>query len=290
MKNILVATDFSEASNNAAIYASELARALDARLVLFNTYQASLPVSEAPVFITKEELESAAQNKLKSNVEKLDIAYTENITTGYSEGPAVNTILKAAAETKADLIIVGMKKTGKGVRRIFGSTVTGLIRKTGIPMLVVPEEAKYTPVMTIALANESDMEPYADHHILDSLREIAERFHSKVYLVRIAEDRIKEGFEINNSPLKLTSMLRTLDPVYECIEGNNIPVALDDFTARYHVDILAMLPHQHSLLERWFFKSTTRKMVFETRLPLLILPDPHSQTKEPWADKAWVIL
>lgn len=290
MKTILVATDFSKAADNAAIYGIELARVFNARLVLFNAYQLPLPVSETPVVITKAELEANAQNKLKSDAEKFDAGHTANITTDYREGPAVNAILKAAGDTKADLVITGMKKTGKGGRRIFGSTVTTLIRKTGIPMLVVPEDAKYTRITTIALANDSDLSPDADNRILDILREIAEQFHSKVYLVRIAEERFKEAFEVTNSPLKLNRMLHTLDPVYECIEGNNIPVALDDFTERYHVDILAMLPHQHSLLERWFSKSITREMVFETRLPLLILPDAHSHVKEPWADQAWVIL
>jgi nucleotide-binding universal stress UspA family protein len=290
MKTILVATGFSKAADNAAIYSIELAGVFNARLVFFNTYQMPLPVSETPAIITREELEAGAQNKLKSAVERLDTGHTANITTEYREGPAVNTILKAAVDTKADLIVAGMKKTGKGARRIFGSTVTGLVRKSDIPMLVVPEEAKYTSVTTIALANETDLAPDADHHILDTLREIAERFHSKVYLVHIAEDTLKEEFEVINNPFRLTKMLMTLDPVYECIEGKNIPVALDDFTARYHVDILAMLPHRHSLLERWFFKSTTREMVFESRLPLLILPDRYSQKKEPWHDKEWIIL
>ena len=85
-------------------------------------------------------------------------------------------------------------------------------------------------------------------------------------------------------------MLHTLNPVYESVVGQNIPVALDDFALRYHVDILAMLPHKHSLMERLFFKSTTREMVFETHLPLLILPDLHKEVKEPSRSEEDVIL
>jgi nucleotide-binding universal stress UspA family protein len=281
MKTILVATDFSNASDNAVNYGAALAGAFNARLILFNAYQVPIPVSETPIIISREDIESGLQYKMKAETKRLEAAHTINISTDYKEGPAANTILKAAGEEKADLIIAGMKKTGKGVRRIFGSVVTTLARKANIPLLVVPEEATYTPVTTIALANENDLAPDTDYRILDSLREIAERFHSKVYLVRIAENRFKEAFEVLNSPFKLTRMLRTLDPVYQSIEGKDIPVALDDFALRYHVNILAMLPHKHSLMERLFFKSTTREMAFETHLPLLILPDLHKERKEP---------
>ena len=227
---------------------------------------------------------------MQSETLRLNFGQTIDLATDYKEGSAANTILKAATDAKADLIVTGMKKTGKGVRRIFGSVVTTLARKTNIPLLVVPEETKYAPVNTIALANENDLAPDADHHMLDSLREIAERFHSKVYLVRIAEDRFKEAFEVFNSPFKINRMLRTLDPVHESIVGKDVPVALDDFALRYHVDILAMLPHKHSLMERLFFKSTTREMVFETHLPLLILPDLHKEVKEPSRSEEDVIL
>jgi nucleotide-binding universal stress UspA family protein len=52
MKTILIATDFSKAAHNAALYSMELAKAFNARLMLFNSYQ-PVPVSVdvAPVFV-----------------------------------------------------------------------------------------------------------------------------------------------------------------------------------------------------------------------------------------------
>lgn len=53
MKTILVATDFSAAAHNASLYAVELARAFNARIILFNAFQqAPVPVSEIPVYGT----------------------------------------------------------------------------------------------------------------------------------------------------------------------------------------------------------------------------------------------
>jgi hypothetical protein len=36
--------------------------------------------------------------------------------------------------------------------------------------------------------------------------------------------------------------------------------------------MLAMLPHEHGILERIMNRSITKKMVFHTQLPLLVLP------------------
>jgi nucleotide-binding universal stress UspA family protein len=158
---------------------------------------------------------------------------------------------------------------------MLGSTATSLARKTDIPLIIVPEKAKYTRISSIALANESDVEPEAEPRLLDSMREIAAAFHSKIYLVRVARSRIKAAYETLNRPFKLIRMMRTLDPSYGTIEGRSVAEGLNHFIEGYHIHLLAMLPHKHSLLERWFIKSATRSVIFETSIPLLILPDPH---------------
>jgi len=84
------------------------------------------------------------------------------------------------------------------VRRVLGSTATALAGKSTIPLMVVPEEATYTRLDTVALATESDIEPEKDVHLLDALREIAERFQPKLYLVRITKDRFEEAYEVLN--------------------------------------------------------------------------------------------
>jgi nucleotide-binding universal stress UspA family protein len=188
--------------------------------------------------------------------------------------------LEIAIKKKAGLIIVGMKEGDKGFRKMLGSTATGLARKTSIPLVIVPEKVKYSEISSIALANESDLEPDADHHLLESLEEIAARFHSKLYLVRVTKNRVKAAYETLNRPFKLIRMMRTLDPSYGTIEGRSVPEALNHFIEGYHINMLAMLPHKHSLLERWFVKSATRSVVFETQIPLLILPDLHVKQKD----------
>ena len=278
MKTILVATDFSEASRNASIYAAQLASAFNARLLLFGAYQhIAVPVTEAPVLLASEYVRKITQQLLEQEKASLSTAYEIDIEISCNEGPAADMILITAREKKADLIIAGMKDYGIGLRKLLGSTVTALARKTKIPLIVIPANATYTPISSIALAIESDLETDANNHLLDALKEIGEKFHSKLYLIKVVNNRWNQAYQFSNRPLKLTKLISTLNPLYECVEGNDIISALNQFIKGYRIDMLAMLPHKHSLMDTWFIKSTTRSMVFKTQVPLLILPDPQGE-------------
>jgi nucleotide-binding universal stress UspA family protein len=274
MKTILAATDFTPASHNACLYASEIAGRLNGRLILFNAYQ-QIPVSmdDSSVIVSLNEMKDISRRQLQKEAHRINATSPDAVTIVYEEGDAAHTIMETAANVRADLIVTGIKTGGKNLRRLLGSTVTSILHKTRIPVLAVPEEARYTGIRSVALANESDLEPDADVHIMDALRDIAERFHAQVYLVRVEKNRFREVLGVLQRPFKLIRTIRSLDPGYECIEGKDVQEALNKFIKTYQVDLLAMLPHKHSLLERWFSKSQTRSMIFQTHIPLLILPE-----------------
>jgi nucleotide-binding universal stress UspA family protein len=285
MKTILIATDFSGAANNAAAYGVELANMLNASVILFSAYQqVPVPASDIPVIISMEEIETNVQKQLADEARILTACHNTSVTTCCKKGTTARAILEAVKENQVDLVITGMKKSGKQFRRIVGSTVTDLIRKIQVPMIIVPEEEKFSNLANIALAYESDITPDTDTHILDALREIAERFHSKLYLVRVTNDQFTEAYEVLHDPFQLKQIMRTLNPTVEFIEGKDIPHALTKFADHFNINMLALLPHKHSLFERWFVKSTTRAMAFETSVPLLILPGT-ADSKTPHDDE-----
>lgn len=274
MKTILVATDFSEASRNASLYAIEMAKAFNARIILFSAYrEVPIPTNEPALIMAAEDMNKVTHQLLKREAGNLYSGKNIAIETCSKEGPAHDTILAAVKELKADLIVIGMKAAAKRFRKLFGSTVTTLTKKTNIPMIIVPENTRYAPIDVIAIATDNDLPPDTDHLLLYSLRYIAERFHSKVFIVRVFDDSFRDVYEWSAHPAKLERMIRTLDPQYERVDGNNVPAALNNFIKGNKVNLLAMLPHKHDLLESLFIKSTTTSMIFETKTPLLVLPE-----------------
>jgi nucleotide-binding universal stress UspA family protein len=279
MKTILVATDFSEASRNAFLYGRKLANAFNAHVILFNSFQQlAIPVGETPVFATLQDVKSMAQKQLEKEAK----VNNGNVATPVfcEEGPVAETILQAAKDKEAGIIIIGMKSSGKRFRKVFGSTVTALARITTVPLIVVPEEAKYRDPSTIVLANETDLEEDADKHILDTLLEIGEKFNSKLYMVRVAKNNYHKDYEVRNRPLRLNKIVGSLDPQYEYLHGTSTPQVLNEFISEHNIDMLALLPHKHSTIERFFIKSITRSMAFETHVPLLIIPDLVKEESE----------
>lgn len=273
MKTILVCTDFSPAARNASFYAAQLARALNARMVMVNAFQPeSVVLTEIPVIIGSERIHEIADKELKHEVARLQPAPGLQMITHSQEGFPIDVILNAADEFEADIIVAGSKATGKNIRRVFGSTVTGLARRTKRPLIVVPEHISFVNPSHIALAWESDASLETDPHLLDAIKEIADRFDSSVYLVHVSKNVYKEAFAVLNRPFRLQRLLYSLAPEVKNIHGKDLGNALNEFIKDNNVDMLAMLPHKHSLLERFFMASATRELVFESSIPVLVLP------------------
>jgi len=272
MKTFLIATDFSEASRNATRYGLEMAEAFNAKAVLINAYlQAPVALPDSMMVITPSEMKVIEKEQLEEEADLF--ARQKGIHIGIISvpGPSVTGILATAKETKADLIIAGMKGKGKAIRRVMGSTATKLATKTRTPLLIIPEGASYIDPKAIALAN--DIKPDADIHLLDTLRKVVEKFHPKFYIVRVVRKRSEEVIQILNWSAGMDRMVKDLDPVYEYPLDKNVSHALTGFISSHHIDMLAVIPHRHSILEKLLRGSETRRMIFVTKIPLLILPD-----------------
>src|SRR5690349_19339847 len=136
MKTILVATDFTPAAHNAVVYAASLAREFNARLILFSAYEPVTLSTEVPINYSQEELRAPAEYGLAKTVDALKISHRDiKLETMCSEGVIINAIIGAAKEVKADIIVTGMKNTGRAIRKMFGSTVTALVRKSDRPVI-----------------------------------------------------------------------------------------------------------------------------------------------------------
>lgn len=272
MKTILVATDFSPASRNAFQYSLQLAQSFEAKVILLHTFQqVSIPNMESALVITLAETQSIVKARMEEEVKNVPNPGNIPVTIVYEEGPATATILEQAALLHADLIISGMKGSGKLMRHLFGSTVTDLAKLSKIPMIVVPEEASFQLPQKIALA--SDIAPETDLHTIDILQEIGVRFHARLFIVRVISDQFEEAYELMNRPAKFIRLSRTLDTSYEFTHNKHIANALNDFVEERGIHLLAVVPHKHGLLESWFYPSHTRSVIFTTKIPLLVLPE-----------------
>lgn len=277
MKNIFIVTDFSETSVNAGFYGIELARHFKAKVFLFHAYQAPVPIPESYVFFTPEQAGEEAIKRLKKEAETINKYGLVDIQLCASEGLVTDTALSEAQRVEADLVICGMKGNGKTFKKIFGSTATTLIRKSTIPLIIVPEELRFRLPNNIAFSSDVETIPTPQH--IQTLKEIGELFNSKLSIVSVVSGEWNTHFHFREYYLDFIKQLKIMQPTLECLQGPDIPASLENYIKDNHINMIAMIPHKHNLLERVFTDSITKKMAFLTHVPLLILPEKISADK-----------
>lgn len=132
---ILHPTDFSERSEFAYRMACALARDYGARLVILHVWsRPMLLYGEVEPVVDSEEYRVEAQKQL-DNFHSPDLGI--RMERRLVEGDAIPSILRAAEEERADLIIMGMHgRTGLG-RLLMGSTAEQVVRRASCPVLTV---------------------------------------------------------------------------------------------------------------------------------------------------------
>jgi len=287
MKKILIATDFSNASRNASLYGMQLAKAYQAHVILFNAFQVPVPLPDAMVMVSPSEVQQTVEDFLREEAKAINPGNEVSLETICQNDIPVPSILEKAMEIKADLIIVGMKGIGKGFRKVFGSSTIGLMRKTTIPVMAIPEEAAYTVPRTIVFATAKDDVNDAQAPSLHFLSRFAAKFESKIFAVHV----VKEGESVVTQPSGpargFETIFQTIPLQYEYPIDQNIAHALNESISSHKAHILAMIPHKHELLDRLFNKSETKQMLFQSSVPVLVLPElpiTAGHSKPEWPD------
>jgi nucleotide-binding universal stress UspA family protein len=138
-KTILFATDFSPASQVAFDVASALARDYKARMIALHVIEpARVGFSEYASYVGPEEDKGDAMAKLRAIK-----APSPMVTIEYRllEGEPSTVIAETAAETDADLVVMGTHGRTGFSRFIMGSVAEEVLRKATCPVLTVRDVA-----------------------------------------------------------------------------------------------------------------------------------------------------
>ena len=146
-QKILVAVDFSAASDHALKHAETLARALDAELFVLNAYEfpsvnyAGVPY--LPALGINEAVEAAAREGVDAIVRRLTETLP-NVKGITREGSPKDVIDLVARAVGADLVVVGTHGRRGVSRALLGSVAERVVRTSHVPVLVVHSEAAET--------------------------------------------------------------------------------------------------------------------------------------------------
>lgn len=171
LKQILVATDFSEPADVAVNYGRDLARAYDATLHVIHVIENMLAfygpdIGFAMVDIERN-IESAVQRDLDATIAKRDGGPLKVVTTVKRGSSVANAITEYAAANAIDLIIVGTHGRGAVSRFLMGSVAERLVRSAPCPVLTVrAHERDFVGVREDHDSQEASLvgSPVTNHH------------------------------------------------------------------------------------------------------------------------------
>jgi len=143
LKKILLATDFSSASEKAAAYAKALARRFGSTVEIAHVFDPSVVTSyeEATlgmVATMKRQSSDEELERVRSDFYAAGIDVSTTSPEGHSPAPD---LLKLAKQRKVDVIVAGTSSRRGLERLILGSTAEELIRNAPCPVLTVGPNA-----------------------------------------------------------------------------------------------------------------------------------------------------
>lgn len=279
MKNILLATDFSNNAYSALFYATQLLKSKACTFYILNVFNELTPLEgkKSKLFGGKkllDQLEIVSNEKLTSTFHKimLDNANPQHeFKTLSRKGNLAKVIHKIIYDYNIDLVVMG-SKGNTGAKEIFMGSNTVQVAKamTKCPILAVPKQIDYKAPQEIAFI--TDFKKGCSKKSLEPLLFLNSIFGAFIRVMHITEEEILGEEQETNRKL-MTQCLKEMNHSFHWVQDfTDKALAIDYFLEKYNIDLFAMIHHKHSFLERLVHEPVIKDVSIYADIPFLILP------------------
>ena len=282
MKSMLILTDFSEEAFRAAEYACELAAPLHIeRIVLFHAYQPVMAVagtippavpitSDQELYLESMESLGLLQDRLKPMV-KHDVTI-DMVAEETTLGDLADVINQRSQKEEIDLIVMGVSNKSGLEKFLTGGTTAKMLKAGEWPVLVVPENALLgRAIKTIVFTTDlKDVDTTIPAH---KLYDFLDALPGKLQVINVQKEPAeKKSPETEKAITDLHKLLDKYDPAFNYVTGDNTVEEILAFAAHQHASLIVAVHQKHGFLSRLFHESTTKKLAYNSSIPLLSLP------------------
>lgn len=262
---ILLATDYSPAAQNAAVYALHLARHLGAHLELIHAYIIPFAYTDNPMpLINIEEIQEIAEDSMETEIKRLqNMAPSASISSKLVPGDIADCLAEIIEEKKPLLVIMGTSGSGSD-SLLWGSMAVKALRNLKAPVLAVPTNATWKPVEKICFA--------ADYNHVNEKIPVAEiigwaqKVNASLNVLHIEREET-----IQSPPSLLVNLLQEVSPQYHTIVAENIEDGIATFLEQQDIGWLLVIPGKYGFFESIFHKSKTKLLTRVSNIPILAL-------------------
>jgi nucleotide-binding universal stress UspA family protein len=271
MVNILVPTDFSDLSKVAINFAMKVANKVNGNITLLHVVTMIQPARASMRFkfksleqelveIAEEDFQNLLKEVSKSNKTNQSIKYKIVKGTSFND-----TLRREAKRLRSGLIVMGTHGASGLKKVVVGSNTASIIEISHIPVLAIPELGEFKHFKNIVYATDLK---HLDKE-LKALLPYAKYFDSTVHMVHVTKNS-KNVHALEEKMAKAAvGKIEYNKFTVKAVVNNDIDDAIEKYVKDIKADLLTTFAHDHNFYEKLFNRSVTRKLAFQSVVPLL---------------------
>lgn len=274
MKKILVPTDFSDVAANAYRFAQKLAAGEDWAIEVMHAYHPSFDYSNPYLDMPAAEFDAVKRELMEHFISEHTIG-DEEASAPTAVAPKTELRIGFAGEEivrdskRAALIVMGTTGQGNIMEKVFGSVSTQAAQNAHCPVLLIPGGCRCNGFENIIYASNYQA---ADEAVLRRVADTLGLARATIHFVHVEE--------VEGQAYKLGKVVR------EKARGIGMPdisvatvevecADVQEGILRYAEDagagLIVVGTVHRSLLERLFHRSVTKRLAFQTTVPMMVL-------------------
>lgn len=269
---ILVPTDFSSAADNALRFALELAKKAGAQVHLLHAN--FVPVGDAYFTASAfDDIMDSMEASAQEGFERLKNAYYKDVHMEFISSTAYGLIpdevLDYTTEHNIDLIVMGTTGDSNIPHLLMGSNTAAVIQRSGVPVMAVPPDTKYADFKQIVYATDLYGQEFP---AVSRLIYLADMFGAQVHVLNVQTE--KDSFSLTDKDsffIRNRENLSLKKWKLHTVKGDNVLEGMEKFMTEIKADLVVLSKHKRPFFERIFHRSLSKRMLYHTSIPLLVL-------------------
>jgi nucleotide-binding universal stress UspA family protein len=257
MKTVIIPVDFSETSLNAVRYgANMLTGKPGTNVILYNMFEKDSDSATAGPY-----LESLRAELLQDGVEKVECVKEmgDNL---------IDCLGRLAYQKAATLILMGISEKEEWKQLLLGSNTIKMAEQNICPVMIIPPASKYAGIKNIALT--SDFKNVDATTPVLAIKTVLEIFNSSLHIINVDNEHyVSLTEEYLTERAKMQKMFAEFNPEFYFIGMNDFFEAVEQFAKDRNIDLIVIIPKNHSFVNSLFSSHHTKKLAFHSPVPLL---------------------
>lgn len=268
MMNILLPTDFSENSRNAAAYALQFFRDIPCNFHLLHV----LTIPSMAVGVSNSVIPDDVQKKFEELLSQLHVLKgnpEHNFHISFKVNYLIEAVRQQIAEKNIDLILMGTKGATNKKGPIIGKNTSDVMMKVKCPVMAISENAIFKAHKEILFP--TDYKIHYSEKMLNTLLILTNLSKASVKILELFNSEIEPSEEqLTNKNFLENSFVSNKPLVQTYYSAKNSDTDLF-FQSNPNVDMIVMAAKNLNLCQKLLKNNSQNQIPFINHLPLLVL-------------------